>query len=155
VRDEIFFEVGLRIAALRGEMTQTEFADQLDVDRKTVGQWERGERVPAGTQLIRMSEEFSADINFLLTGQSGGAAPSLRPDEEELLANYRAAHSDARERIRQISATAAKSPKRSETKASIKVGVLHGQYVEGNFTNHGPMTFGASPPAKTKKPSKS
>lgn len=112
--DEIFFDVGARIAALRGAMKQSEFAERLGVNRQTVGRWEAGERLPDGSGLLRMREAFGADINVILTGQAGGVAPSLRPDEEELLAHYRAANSDGRERIRQISATAANSPKRGE-----------------------------------------
>ena len=100
-------------------MTQGEFAERLDVDRKTVGQWERGERVPSGTVLLRMASEFGADVGYILTGKRGGIAPLLPPDEEELLAHYRAAHSDARERIRQIAATAANSPKREKKAASM------------------------------------
>lgn len=111
--EEIFFEVGARIAALRGAMKQSEFADRLGVNRNTVSRWEGGERLPDGAGLLRMASEFGADISYILTGQSGGVAPSLRPDEDELLANYRQANSDGRERIRQISATAANSPKRA------------------------------------------
>lgn len=114
--EEIFFEVGARIAALRGAMKQSEFAERLGVNRQTVSRWEAGERLPDGSGLLRMREAFGADINVILTGQSGGIAPSLRPDEEELLAHYRAAHSDARERIRQVAETAANSPKRKEAK---------------------------------------
>lgn len=111
---EIFFEVGLRIAALRGELTQSQFATRLDVDRKTIGEWERGERVPSGMALIRMSNLLGADINYILTGQSGGQAPTLRPDEAALLDNYRNSPSDGRERLRQISITAAQSDKRKK-----------------------------------------
>lgn len=112
--EEIFFEVGARIAALRGAMKQSEFAEKLGVNRQTVSRWEAGERLPDGSGLLRMREAFGADINVILTGSTGGVAPSLRPDEEELLTNYRQANSDGRERIRQISATAANSPKREK-----------------------------------------
>lgn len=131
--EEIFFEVGARIASLRGAMKQSEFAEQLGVNRQTVSRWEAGERLPDGSSLLRMREAFGADINVLLDGKEGGVAPALRPDEEKLLADYRAAHSDARERIRQIAATAANSPKRgakadsNEQMPSIQV---------GNMTNH-------------------
>ncbi len=143
-------------------MTQTEFADQLDVDRKTVGQWERGERIPAGTQLIRMAEEFGADINILLMGQAGGLAPTLRPDEEELLANYRTASSDGRERIRQISATAANSPKRGEAKdkaprTRVHIGVMHGNQIDvpgDGATIQGNTYYVGAPPNPGKKPKK-
>ena len=112
--EEIFFEAGQRIAQLRGKLTQAGFAQRLGVSRSSVEGWEAGKRLPDGSSLLRMREAFGADINVILTGQAGGIAPSLRPDEEELLAHYRQANSDGRERIRQISATAANSPKRSD-----------------------------------------
>ncbi len=177
--EEIFFEVGARIAALRGAMKQSEFAERLGVNRQTVGRWEAGERLPDGTGLLKMREEFGASVDFILTGHAGGAAPALRPDEEELLANYRMANSDGRERLRQISATAANSPKRTARDggsantnsgrgavqvggdangASINTGISIGrvngrsQITNGDITNHGPITFGVSPP-KPKKTS--
>lgn len=112
--EELFFEVGARISALRGAMKQSEFAERLGVARNSINRWEAGERLPDGGSLQRMADQFSADITFILTGRSGGVAPALRPDEEQLLEHYRAAHSDARERIRQIAATAANSPKRGD-----------------------------------------
>lgn len=111
---EIFFEAGQRIAKLRGNLSQAGFAQRLGVSRSSVEGWEAGRRLPDGSSLLRMREAFGADINVILTGQAGGVAPALRPDEEQLLEHYRAAHSDARERIRQIAATAANSPKRGD-----------------------------------------
>ena len=112
--EEIFFEAGKRIAQLRGKLTQAGFAQRLSVSRKTVEVWESGVGLPNGASLLRMREALGADINVILTGHAGGVAPALRPDEDELLANYRQANSDGRERIRQISATAANSPKREK-----------------------------------------
>jgi transcriptional regulator with XRE-family HTH domain len=160
VGDEIFLKGGFRVESLRGGLTQAEFADRLDVDRKTVGQWERGERVPSGTVLLRMASEFGADVGYILTGKRGGVAPLLPPDEEELLAHYRAAHSDARERIRQIAATAANSPKREpkekKPKSSVKIGVMHGQYIQapGGMTINGDHAFSMPPPDPNTKPKK-
>lgn len=110
--EEVFFEAGQRIAKLRGKLTQAGFAQRLGVSRSSVEGWEAGKRLPDGSSLLRMREAFGADINVLLDGKEGGVAPDLRPDEEKLLADYRAAHADARERIRQVAATAASSPKR-------------------------------------------
>jgi len=121
--EEIFFEAGRRIATLRGKLTQAGFAQRLGVSRKTVEGWEAGKVLPNGSSLLRMREAFGADINVILTGQAGGVAPANRPDEDELLAHYRAAHSDARERIRQIAATAANSPKRGDKDKSPKAKV--------------------------------
>lgn len=95
-------------------MTQSEFAGRLGVNRNTVSRWEAGERLPDGSSLLRMREEFGADISYILTGQSGGAAPALRPDEAALLDNYRNSPADGRERLRQISITAAQSDKRKK-----------------------------------------
>lgn len=69
-----------------------------------------------------MASEFGADVGYILTGKKGGVAPQLPPDEEQLLAHYRAAHSDARERIRQIAATAANSPKRDKKAPDLVMG---------------------------------
>lgn len=116
---EIFFETGQRITKLRGKLTQAGFAKRLGVSRSSVEGWEAGKRLPDGSSLLRMREAFGADINVILTGQTGGVAPQNRPDEDQLLEHYRAAHSDARERIRQIAATAANSPKREKKMASM------------------------------------
>ncbi len=137
MNDELFFETGARIAALRGAMKQSEFAERLGVHRNSVLGWEAGKRLPDGQSLVRMSEEFGADIAYILMGSSGGLAPALRPDEEQLLEHYRAAHSDARERIRQIAATAANSPKRGDVKEkkakpTTQIGGTHSQHASGD-----------------------
>ena len=98
-------------------MKQSEFAESLGVHRNSVVGWEAGKRLPDGASLLRMHEAFGADVGYILTGKKGGVAPLLPPDEEQLLAHYRAANSDGRERIRQISATAANSPKRASKPA--------------------------------------
>lgn len=139
--DEKFIEAGLRIAALRGAMKQSVFAERLEIHRNSVIGWESGKRLPDGESLVRMATEFGADINYLLTGKSGGIAPALRPDEEALLTNYRACNSDAREKIRQIAQTAVNSPKRAK-KPSIQVGVLNGHLITGDGTVHAPQNFG-------------
>lgn len=120
---EIFFEAGQRIAKLRGNLTQAGFAQRLGVSRSSVEGWEAGKRLPDGSSLLRMREAFGADINVLLDGKAGGVAPDMRPDEAQLLADYRAAHADARERIRQVAATAANSPKRYVPKAGVPASV--------------------------------
>ena len=142
-------------------MKQSEFAELLGVNRNTITRWEAGERLPDGSSLLRMREAFGADINVILTGRSGGVSPALRPDEEELLAHYRQANSDGRERIRQISATAANSPKRSAKEPSssslaknvstVTVGSLHGHQIVGDVTNHAPQYFGVAAPVPIRK----
>ncbi|QDL55325.1 helix-turn-helix domain-containing protein [Rhodoferax aquaticus] len=133
---EIFFDVGQRIAALRGKLTQAGFAQRVGASRSSVEGWEAGKRLPDGSSLLRMHEAFGADITYLLTGKTGGAAPRLRPDQEELLANYDKANSDGRERIRQISATAANAPKRSAKPAPQTSTLIEGEANEIASNHH-------------------
>lgn len=85
-----FFEVGKRIRLLRGQLTQAEFAARLGVDRKSVVGWEAGKRLPDGASLLRLMQEFGADVNFLLTGSmQAPESETLTPRERALLDNYR------------------------------------------------------------------
>lgn len=81
--------IGCRIEKLRGKLSQADFAARLSVDRKTVGTWERGERLPDTRALLGLWGEFSADPAWVLTGQ--GFAPTTTEDERELLGLFRAA----------------------------------------------------------------
>lgn len=81
--------IGERIRTLRGNLTQAAFADRLDLERKTVGRYESGDRAPDALALLRLMEEFGADPAWVLTGR--GVAPTLTADERELLALFRAA----------------------------------------------------------------
>jgi transcriptional regulator with XRE-family HTH domain len=73
--------VGSRIRKLRGAMAQTEFAERLGVDRKSVAGWEADKRLPDGSSLL--------NVNHLLTGSPPQEA--LSRDERDLLALFRAA----------------------------------------------------------------
>ena len=88
----------------------------------------------------------------------------LPPDEQALLETYRRCTPKARAHLVQTAAllsagmpapAAAPAAPTRKTKNTISIGTLHGQSIEGGMTNHGPMTFGVSPPGKTRKPSKS
>lgn len=82
-------------------MSQAEFADRVGVDRKTVGTWERGERLPDTKALLALMEKFGADPAWVLTGT--GATPVLAPDEAVLLDNYRHCPEEARAAIKATS----------------------------------------------------
>lgn len=81
--------VGERLRAVRGRLTQSAFAERLDIERKTVGRYESGERAPDALALLRLMSEFGADPAWVLTGS--GSAPTMTEDERELIALYRAA----------------------------------------------------------------
>ncbi|MQY50762.1 helix-turn-helix domain-containing protein [Rhodocyclus gracilis] len=82
-------EIGKRIEALRGRLSQSDFAASLGVDRKTVGTWERGERLLDTKALLGLWAEFDADPAWILTG--GGFAPTSTEDERELISLFREA----------------------------------------------------------------
>lgn len=93
-----------------------EFAARLGVDHKSVSGWEAGKRLPDGSSLLALMEQFSADVNYILTGQlSGGLAtpaPAAKPlarDEEILLDNYRNSPPDAKAVIKAASDAAART----------------------------------------------
>jgi len=86
-----FFDAGRRIAELRGTLTQAQFAERLGVDRKTVVNWEAGERLPDGASLLRLIEVFAADVNYILTGERS-RQEALNSRERILLDNYRHTH---------------------------------------------------------------
>jgi len=97
--DEPFTAVGLRIRAIRGDLSLREFASQLGVDHKSVSGWEAGRRLPDGSSLLALMERFGADVNYLLTGQSSSSLPpvvrndslSVSPGDRVLLDNFHAA----------------------------------------------------------------
>lgn len=113
--DEPFVSVGLRIKALRGGLSLREFAARLGVDHKSVSGWESGKRLPDGSSLLALMEQFGADVNYILTGQrqAGTAAPppapALSPRKAALLQNYDAADEAGRRVIEGAADLAAQS----------------------------------------------
>lgn len=81
--------IGKRIETLRGNLSKIEFSERLNVDRKTVGTWEAGDRMPDTMALIALWREFNADPAWVLTGK--GFEPNTSADERELLALFRGA----------------------------------------------------------------
>ena len=91
---EPFEDVGVRIKALRGGLSLREFATKLGVDHKSVSGWEAGKRLPDGSSLLALMQTFSADINYILTGQRSQPVPpqALLPEGDRiLLDNFHAA----------------------------------------------------------------
>lgn len=57
-----------RIKEVRSELTQKAFAQKMGVSIITVQRWEAGARIPDGTELIKISNEYGVSINWLLLG---------------------------------------------------------------------------------------
>lgn len=116
-----FAEAGARIRALRGSATQSEFAERLGVNRKTVERWEAGERLPDGQSLLALMTVCGADVNFILTGQGRQpVAPEagLSKRAQALLANYEGTDEAGRKIIEGTALMAAKSASAARDKAA-------------------------------------
>lgn len=109
---------GARIKALRGEMSQAEFCARLGVDRKTVSGWEAGKRLPDGDSLLKLMREFSADVNYILTGTKAEDRPALRKDLQELVELYEAAPLEGKAAA--IGALTASKLQKESIKAGVK-----------------------------------
>jgi transcriptional regulator with XRE-family HTH domain len=59
---------GQRLRQTRGSRTQAVFAALLGIDPKTLGLYERGERWPDMSLLIRLKEIATVDLNWLALG---------------------------------------------------------------------------------------
>jgi transcriptional regulator with XRE-family HTH domain len=62
--------LGRRLREVRGfDMTQQEFAKQLEISQSQLSKYERGLMIPAGDVLIRIKKKCRVDIDWLLTGE--------------------------------------------------------------------------------------
>lgn len=105
--DRVRSDVGERIAAVRGSVSQAKFADVLGVTVKTVSRWESGDSIPDGPSLLALMEKFGADPAWLLTG--AGAVPVLSARARSLLANYLASDEEAQRTIERVADLGAQS----------------------------------------------
>lgn len=64
------FDKKLRNARVRINMTQEKIADELNVSRQTVSNWERGKSLPDIISLIRLSDLYQMSLDDLLKGDS-------------------------------------------------------------------------------------
>ena len=62
-------EIGVRVADVRGNLKQGEFAIKIGVHKNTVGRIERGEYTPDGDFLQALYREFGISPTWVLTGQ--------------------------------------------------------------------------------------
>lgn len=61
--------IGLRVADVRGELSQATFATRLGVHKNTVGATERGQTMPGGDFLQALHREFGISPTWVLTGE--------------------------------------------------------------------------------------
>ena len=61
--------LGERIRALRGDMTQSEFADILRIKQAMISRYEADKETPSPKVLLRVAQFSGTSIEWLLTGQ--------------------------------------------------------------------------------------
>ena len=59
-------EMGIRIAKLRGNVSQQTVADAIGVRRETVRQWENAERQIKAADLLRLADYFGVSVDYVL-----------------------------------------------------------------------------------------
>ncbi|SNS05952.1 Helix-turn-helix [Humidesulfovibrio mexicanus] len=101
--------IGGRIAFIRGEMRQEDFAVLLGVSRMTLIRYEKGERQPDADFLKTIVAEFGVDGSWLLLGDGDLPSIKLTPREAALLDNYRHCPDDAQRNLETMGALLAQS----------------------------------------------
>lgn len=91
--------VGRRLAELRGDRTQKDFADLLGIGRTSLIRYEAGER-PIDTDLVSaLFVLFRVDVLWLLTGTEAASSAWGHSDEMALIDRYRSLNKRARDHV--------------------------------------------------------
>lgn len=61
--------IGNRIKEIRGPMSQSEFAEAIGVDRKTVSNYESGKRIPDPEVIVTLYDKWGVQPLWLLSGK--------------------------------------------------------------------------------------
>lgn len=91
--------IGGRIAMIRGDLKQIEFAEKTGVGRTTLIRYEAGTTSPDAKFLLRVIELFGVDPVWLLVGGDMPHQPNLTTDEQLLLERYRTASQSGKDAI--------------------------------------------------------
>lgn len=109
-------QMGKRIAFLRGELSQADFAERLGVSRNTLSRYENGTSIPSADFLQLLVTAFGVDANWLLLGVGEPPKPELDAREAILVDHFR--HCDERGKDAMITAGSALA---KQTKDEISV----------------------------------
>lgn len=141
--------IGKRIAAIRGDLKQVEFANRIGVGRTTVIRYEADTTSPDANFLRRLVEIFGVDPVWLLMGGNEPPQKDMSTDEKLLLERYRAAPQAGKDAI--LGAALGQKPA-SAFKQNFEGGI--GQYIEtipGDGLSFNVTVGGSAKPAKPKK----
>jgi len=92
----------------RTGLSQEQFAAALDVSRRTLLAWEKGEQSPNADALVAAAG-LGVDVLYVLVGQRAAPVESrLTPDEAALLDNYKHSDEEGRAAARRVLSSLAK-----------------------------------------------
>ena len=94
ITERIFVELSQK------NIAQKDFANNIDVNEKTVSAWKRNNSLPPADKLSNISDYLGISLDYLITGQEK-SSPNLSADEQELISYYKAL--PEKEKIRLIS----------------------------------------------------
>lgn len=103
----------LRLLRKSQKITQAELAQMLGYSKSSIGMWENGERIPDYKIVLKLSEIFNVDVNYLSGYESKNdptAEPELSDGEQMMLDLFRNASPYQQEMILRM-LEAAVSPK--------------------------------------------
>jgi transcriptional regulator with XRE-family HTH domain len=84
---------------LRGNVSQSQFAQKYGLSKNTLWGYEAGSSDPKMSFVRRLIEDTGVDANWLLFGTGEPPTPTLTPREAALLDNYRHSPEDARRNL--------------------------------------------------------
>jgi len=70
--------LGGRVRELRGDLTQAEFAQLLDIKQAMVSRYEADKEMPSPPVLLRLAQFSGRPMEWLLTGKEEGELPARR-----------------------------------------------------------------------------
>jgi len=73
--------IGSRIKAIRGALSQKDFALKIGAGQKSIHSWEAGHAAPGARSLEAIHRVFGVDIHWLLTGEG---EPYINNDRKEI-----------------------------------------------------------------------
>lgn len=84
------FQERLRSFRIRNSMTQQHLASRVGVRPETIGNWERGSRLPSFEYLIKLASALGISVDDLLGGSKSENAPTaIDKKADELLRKYK------------------------------------------------------------------
>lgn len=89
IRDMSLFGDNLQFYRKRGEMTQEQLAEKLEVSRQTVSKWEAGVSYAEMEKLLQLCDLFSCDMDTLLRKDASLIAVEDNQGHREHMRNFR------------------------------------------------------------------